>query len=775
MSENQRHYRTCTLCEAMCGIVIEHRGEQIVSIKGDPDDPLSRGHICPKAVALQDLQDDPDRIRQPLKRVGSGADAEWMPVSWESAYEEIEVRFKAIRGEHGKNSLAVYAGNPTAHSTGALLFLPNLIRAIGGRNRFSATSVDQLPHMLASYRMFGNQTLFTIPDLDRCEYLLVIGANPAASNGSLMSAGDPMGRIKGIRQRGGQVVVIDPRRTETADKADRHVFIRPGSDIFFVGALLQVIFAERLARPRHLAAMIDGLDALKAAVAGITPAVAARRTGIKADVIRQIAREFAANPHACAYSRCGTSMQASGQLTTWLVCALNVITGNLDHEGGMMFTRPAIDLVALSATNRSLQGSFGRFRSRVRGLPEFGGELPVAALAEEILTPGDGQIRGLLTHAGNPVLSTPNGRQLEQALDSLDCYVAIDYYLNETTRHAHFILPPTGPLERPYYDLVFNALAVRNVAKYSPALITKAPDARHDWQILLELTLRLSTEPGSERWQARATQRLVERLGLEGLLDILLRAGPYGQQPAWLRRATDLLAGNPLTAPLFSQVKAWLMQQVKQRGHLDQVLTGFGPLSPNARGLSLKTLKQHPHGLDLGPLKRVMPERLFTADKSIRLSPPEFLTGLAELLQAPASTAPTGPGHRLLVIGRRHVRSNNSWMHNAHRLVKGKDRCTVILHPEDAGALALSDGEHIMLRSRVGEIRLPVQISDSIMPGVASVPHGWGHDRPGAQLSVAAQHAGASLNDLTDDQELDPINGVAVLNGFWVRALNPAA
>ncbi len=775
MSESQRHYRTCTLCEAMCGIVIEHRGEQILSIKGDPDDPLSRGHICPKAVALQDLQDDPDRIRQPLKRIGEGASAEWMPVSWESAFEEIEVRFKAIRTQHGKNSLAVYAGNPTAHSLGAMLFLPNLIRAIGGRNRFSATSVDQLPHMLASYRMYGNQTLFTIPDLDRCEYLLVIGANPAASNGSMMSAGDPMGRIKAIRQRGGQVVVVDPRRTETADKADRHVFIRPGSDVWFVGALLQVIFSERLARPRHLAAMISGLDALKAAVADITPAVAARRTGIKADTIRDIARAFAASQHACAYSRCGTSMQTSGQLATWLVQALNIVTGNLDHEGGMMFTRPAIDLVALSASHRSLQGSFARFRSRVRGLPEFGGELPVAALAEEILTPGDGQIRGLLTHAGNPVLSTPNGRQLAGALDTLDCFVAIDCYLNETTRHAHFILPPTGPLERPYYDLVFNALAVRNVAKYSPALIAKSPDARHDWQILQELTLRLSTAPGSERWQARAAQRLVERLGLEGLLDILLRVGPYGQQPAWLKRATDLLADNPLTGPLFSQVKTWLLQRGRERNNLDQMLTSLGPLSPHARGLSLKVLKQNPHGVDLGPLQRMLPERLFTADKSIQLSPPEFLAGLATLLQAPATEAPKGPGRRLLLIGRRHVRSNNSWMHNSHRLVKGKDRCTVLLHPEDAEALALQDGEQITLRSRVGEIRLPVQISDGIMPGVASVPHGWGHDRPGARLTVAERHAGASLNDLTDELDLDPINGVAVLNGFWVRALKPAA
>ena len=766
MADTQQHFRTCHLCEAMCGIIIEHQGEQILSIKGDPDDPLSRGNICPKAVALQDLQSDPDRLRQPMKRVGT----EWMPVSWDHAYEEIENRFKAIRSEHSKHSLAVYAGNPTAHSAGAILFLPNLIRAFAGRNRFSATSVDQLPHMLTSYKLFGNQALFTIPDLDRCDHLLIIGANPGASNGSLMSAGDPMGRIKAIRQRGGRVTVIDPRRTETADKADEHVFIRPGSDLYLIAAMLQVIFAERLARPRHLSEMIDGLDALKQAVADFTPEHAADYTGISADTIRRLTRDFAASDHACAYSRCGTSMQQHGQLTTWLVTALNIVTGNLDHEGGMMFTRPAIDLVALSATGRGLQGSFGRFKSRVRELPEFGGELPVAAFAEEILTPGKDQIRGLITHAGNPVLSTPNGRQVEAALATLDCYVAVDYYINETTRHAHFILPPTGPLERPYYDVIFNTLAVRNVAKYSPPLLAKADDARHDWEILLELTLRMSTEPGSERWQARASQKLVQRLGLEGVLDILLRVGPYGQQAAWLQRASSLLSENALTAPLFGQVKTWLQRQVAQRGHLEKAIAGFGPFSGAAQGLSIRTLKQHPHGKDLGALQRAFPQRLFTDSQRIQLSPDDFIAALHAALKTAPTEQLAGPGHALLVIGRRHVRSNNSWMHNAHRLVKGKDRCTVLLHPEDAEALAISDGDSLTLRSRVGEISLPVQVSDSIMPGVASVPHGWGHDRAGTQLSIAEKHAGASLNDLTDDQDVDGVNGVAVLNGFWVRA-----
>ena len=762
----QRHLRTCHLCEAMCGIVIEHEGERILSIKGDPDDPLSRGHICPKAVALQDLQNDPDRIRQPMKRIGD----DWQAISWDTAFDEIEQRLKAVRAEHGRDAIAVYAGNPTAHSTGAMLFLPNLTRAAAGRNRFSATSVDQLPHMLASYRMLGNQALFTIPDLDRCEHLLIVGANPAASKGSLMSAGDPMGRIDGIRQRGGRVVLIDPRRTETADHADTHHFIRPGSDTWLLGALIQVIFDERLAHPRHLAEHIEGMDALRNAVKGMTPETAAGHTGIAADTIRQLARDFAASAHACCYTRCGTSMQTAGQLATWLAMALNVITGNLDHEGGLMLTRPAIDLVALSASKRGLQGSFGRFRSRVRGLPEFGGELPVAALAEEILTPGDGQIRALITHAGNPVLSTPNGRQVEQALQQLDCFVAIDIYRNESTAHAHYILPPTGPLERPHYDVVFNTLAVRNVAKYSPPLFTPPADARHDWQILLELTLRMSTDAGPTRWRARLAQRVTERLGLEGLLDVLLQVGPYGRRPAWLARNSQRLADNPFTGGLYAQVRDWLQGRIRTSGQLEKLVQSLGPFSPHARGLSLQTLKDHPHGVDLGPLQRMLPERLFTPGQRIVVCPEDFADGLAAFTARTPAPAPVGEGRDLLVIGRRHVRSCNSWMHNSHRLVKGKDRCTVIMHPQDADALGLASGEPVSLRSRVGEIALPVQVSDDIMPGVVSVPHGWGHDRAGSQLGIAAQHAGASINDLTDDQELDALNGVAVLNGFRVRA-----
>lgn len=770
MAETQRHHRTCHLCEAMCGIVIEHQGERILSIKGDPADPLSRGHICPKAVALQDLQHDPDRLRQPVKRVGDS----WRQVSWEDAYDEIERRFKQIRAEHGRNALAVYAGNPTVHSTGAMLFLPNLIRAVGGRNRFSATSVDQLPHMLASYRLFGHQALFPVPDLDRCEHLLIIGANPAASNGSMMSAGDPMGRIRDISRRGGQVVVIDPRRTETADKADRHVFIRPGSDAWLLASLLQVIFAERLARPRHLAELIDGLDALRAAVADVTPAVAARRTGIAADTIRQLAREFAASAHACVYTRMGTSVQQGGQVSTWLAYCLNIVTGNLDHEGGMMFTRPAIDLVTLSAASPSLQGSFGRFRSRVRGLPEFGGELPAAAMAEEMLTPGEGQIRGLLSHAGNPVLSTPDGRRMDEALAALDCYVAIDFYVNETTRHAHFILPPTGPLQRPHYDLALNTLAVRNVAKFAPPLLPRGEDERHDWEIMLELTLRLGSEPGPGRWRARAQQALVTRIGVEGVLDLLLRVGPYGQQPAWLRRLLARLDDDSPLAGLAAQIRAWLQTRVPGAESAGRALAGFGPLSGHARGLRLDTLREAASGVDLGALTRMLPSRLFTPEKRIRLSPPEFVEALAALLAKPAGDAPRGPGRKLLVIGRRDVRSNNSWLHNSQRLVKGKARCTALLHPEDAEALALRDGEHIQLRSRVGEISLPVQVSDSVMPGVVCVPHGWGHDRPGVRLGIAGAHAGASLNDLTDAQDIDPVNGVAVLNGFWVRGQRAA-
>lgn len=756
----QLHYRTCHLCEAMCGVVIEHDGQRVLSIKGDKKDSFSKGHVCPKAVALQDLHEDPDRLRTPVRRRGD----RWEEISWEEAYDEIETRLGEIRARDGKDAVALYFGNPTAHNPGALLLLPLLVQMMNTRNRYSATSVDQLPNMLASFGMFGHQALLPIPDLDRTDFFLCIGANPAASNGSVMSAGNVMGRIRAIRERGGRVVVIDPRRTETVESADEHLFISPGADVFLLAGMLNVIFAEKRVRLRHLKDHVEGVSALRTLVREFTPEAVEGLTGIPAVRIADLAREFASAKRAVCYGRVGTCVQEFGSLTTWLIYALNVVTGNLDHEGGAMFTHPAIDLVGATSAVAEVRGSFDRYRSRVRQLPEFGGEFPVAILAEEILTPGEGQIKALITHAGNPVLSTPNGRQLDEALSSLEFMVSIDIYLNETTRHADIILPPTGPLEHGHYDVVLNAAAVRNVAKYGPALFPKAANQRHDWQILMELSVRLGARNQAQRALLRATQAVVERLGLEGMLDLGLRSGPYGQRFDALGAVDRFLSSGPASG-LYKGIREQVLGLAKARRPLQQTLSAISAFSGQAQDLSMAVLKSNPHGVDLGPLRRSFPERLCTASGQIELVP-AFLAGdLARARQKLGTLGSEG----LVVIGRRHVRSNNSWMHNSYRLVKGKNRCTALMHPMDARARGIENGDMVSVRSRVGAIELPAQLSEDIMPGVVSVPHGWGHGRNGVRLATASAHAGVSLNDITDDHYVDLLTGMAVLNGVPVE------
>jgi anaerobic selenocysteine-containing dehydrogenase len=712
------HYRTCTLCEAMCGLVLETEGGRVAAIRGDAEDPFSRGHICPKGVALGDVHADPDRLRQPMRRTSGG----WRTVSWDEALDEAAERLGAVQRAHGRDAVAVYQGNPTVHNYGSLLYAPGFIRSLGTRNRFSATSVDQLPHHVAAYSMFGHQLLIPIPDLDRTDFFLVLGANPAVSNGSLMSAPDAAGRIKAIRRRGGTVVVIDPRRTETAALADRHHFIRPGTDALLLLALLHVVFAERLEKPGRMVELTQGLDAARAVAAEFTPERAAGVTGIAADEIRALARAFAMAPSAVCYGRCGVSTQEFGGLAHWLINLLNLVTGNLDRPGGAMFTLPAVDVL-----KRTRRGSHGRFRSRVRGLPEFGGELPVATLAEEILTPGPGRVRALVTSAGNPVLSTPNGAQLDRALAGLDFMVSVDFYLNETTRHAHLILPPTSPLEHDHYDLAFYTLSVRNAARYSPAVFSAPRGALHDWEIFLGLQRRL--ERGTK---ARLKHAALGALKPHGMLDMGLRTGPYG--------------------------------------------AGFRPFG---RGLSLRRLRRHPHGIDLGPLQPVLPDRLFTPNRKIDAAPAPLLADVdrlrARLLEGEADG--TGGGFDLLLIGRRQLRGNNSWMHNYPRLMKGRDRCTLLVHPTDAAARGVEAGTTVRVGSRAGSVEVPAELSDEVMPGVVSLPHGFGHARPRIGTTVAAAHPGASANDVTDERFLDALTGNAALNGVPVRvdALTPAA
>ncbi len=686
------------LCEAVCGLVVEMEDGAVRGVRGDPDDPFSRGHVCPKAAAIADVQNDPDRIREPLRREGST----WKPVSWKSALEEAGERLARIQRKHGRNALGVYIGNPTAHSYSAILGVPVFSRAVGTRARFSATSVDQLPQMLAALQMFGHQLLLPVPDVDRTRFFLVLGANPLASNGSLMTAGGIGRRLDELRKRGGKLVVVDPRRTETAAIADQHLAIRPGTDALLLLSLLHVVFEERLDRPLPAA---DGLAELRGAAARFPPARVAERTGIPADVIRTLARQFASAQTAVAYGRVGASTQEFGALTSWLTIALNAVTGNLDREGGFMFTTPAADMVGF-AERIGDRGHFGAWKSRVRGLPEFGGELPAATMAEEIETEGDGRIRGLVTFAGNPVLSTPNGARLDRALGKLDFMVSIDVYRNETTRHANLILPTCFGFERDHYDLILYVLAVRNTARYVKALVEPPAGVRPDFEVLLDLALSIRRHGGGRSDRVRDfILRAMRLLGERRVLDLLLRFGPHR--------------------------------------------------------LSLRKLARHPHGLDLGPLRPELARRM--AGKRVQLAPPIFL---ADLSRVEASLDRAADG--LVLIGRRALRSNNSWMHNSLRLVKGPAGCVLLIHPEDAAARGLRAGESARVTSRVGAVVVPIGVTDEISRGVVSLPHGWGHARDGAGLSVAADHAGVSLNDLTDEQSIDALCGNAAFSGVPV-------
>jgi anaerobic selenocysteine-containing dehydrogenase len=709
----------------MCGIEIRVQDGQRLDIRGDKDDPFSRGYICPKAAALQDIYYDKDRLRHPVRRTANG----WQRIEWDEAFDEVARNLKRIRATHGKNSTATYLGNPTVHSYGAMLFAPGFIKSLHTRNRFSATSVDQLAHHVAGYLMFGHQLLLPVPDLDRTEYFLILGANPAASNGSMMTAPGMNRRLQEIRERGGKVILIDPRRNETAKLADQHIFIRPGTDALLLLALLHVVFEEGLTRLGSLTSVTDGVELIEELVAEFPPAKVSAITGIDADQIRRLAREFASAESAVCYGRIGVSTQEFGGVCQWLINVLNTVTGNLDSPGGAMFTLPAFDPIT-SPESLAPRGSFGRWHSRVRKLPEFSGELPVATLAEEILTEGPGQIKALVTSAGNPVLSTPNGRELDRALAGLEFMVAIDFYINESTRHAHIILPPTSSLERGHYDIAFNLLAVRNTAKFSPPLFAPHEDARHDWEIFVELQTRMEGRFGSLK------RKMIRKFfGPERILDLGLRFGPYGTFGKWHRR------------PAHETTRSIRV--------------------PN---LNLRKLKKAVHGIDLGSLNPCLPDRLRTADKRIELAPEVLVKDIERVKAKFADEASAVPSNgNLLLIGRRQLRSNNSWLHNSLRLVKGKPQCTLLMNPQDAVHRDLKSGQQVSVRSRVGSVDVPIEITEEMMPGVVCMPHGWGHDRSGVQLEVAQQHAGESINDVTDNLAIDALCGTAAFNGTLVE------
>ncbi|NQV20278.1 MAG: molybdopterin-dependent oxidoreductase [Rhodospirillales bacterium] len=690
------HYWVCDLCEAVCGLEIKVSGSKIVSIKGDKDDPLSHGHVCPKAAALEDKQFDPDRLRQPMKRTGE----DWQPISWRDAIDYTADRLVEIQTKYGKDAVGTYFGNPAYHGAENPVYGEAFLQSLGTKNRYTVASMDQLPHAMVDYWLYGQGYFLSLPDIDRTQYLVVIGGNPLASMGSLMGAPYFKNRMKKLRGRGGKMVVIDPRRSETAEIADEHHFIRPESDTALLLGMLNTMIEEKLVDLDALPDFYDGLPEVIERVRPFTAERAAPVTGIKSDVIKRLAREFAAADGACLYGRIGTNTQMFGTTSAWVIEIINIVTGNLDRPGGMMFANAAFD-----PFGDGPGGSYNSYKSRVRGAPECLGELPVSVMAEEILTPGEGQIRAMVTLAGNPVLSFPNGSTVETALEQLEFMVSIDPYINESTRFADIILPPPGTFEGSRFDVVYSLLTVRNTARYYEPIFPKQDGALHNWEIFAEL---------GEAMARRQGQEIPPRVTPEEMIDAGLRAGPYGEQ-----------SGHPAA-------------------------------------LTLEKLKESPHGIDMGPMEPCLPDRLYTTNKRIQCAVPEVM---ADLNRVESDLFEAGQPDELVLIGRRQIRNKNSWMHNYKRLAKGKDRCVLFMHPIDLEERQLKDGQTVQLSSRIGEISVPVRSSDEMMRGVVSLPHGWGHGRKGTKIRTANAHPGVSINDITDNSRTDPISGNAAFSG----------
>ena len=727
------HYRTCPLCEATCGLELTMRDGTVVRVRGDRNDVFSKGYICPKGSLLHKLADDPDRLRSPLIK----RDGEFVEATWDEAFAAVAEGLGRVWDAGDRNAVAVYLGNPTVHNLGAMLGTKPFLRALGTRNLYSASTVDQMPRHVSSGAMFGRPDSIAVPDLDRTDYLLMLGANPAESNGSLCTAPDFMGRVAAIRARGGRVVVVDPRRTRTVHAADEHVTIRPGTDAWWLGAIVTEIARGPGCNLGALAPHVSGLDAVLAALAPLDAASVAERCGIDAATTRRIAVALSAAPTAAVYGRIGTHTTEWGTLASWLADVINVITGNLDRPGGAMFPTPAI---APSDEAREPGGrgwTAGRWASRVRGVPEVRGEFPVATLADEIETPGPGRVRALITHAGNPVRSAPNSERLDRALASLEFMVSIDIYLNETTRHADVILPSPSPLAKAHCDLAFMGLSVRNVVNYSPAIRpADHPDepGLGDFEIFATLAL-IASGLGPDADRAIVTGLMVSALATEGGFDVDHETAAATNKP-------------PVEA---------ILDLMLRRGWAD---------------LTLDDLRAHPHGIDLGALVPRLPAMLRTPSGTVELAAPPIMRE-AERLVAALATPPAGG---LVLIGRRHERSNNSWMHNIERLVSGRSRCTLEINPEDACAAGIADGDEALVESAAGSLVATAEVTDAIARGTVCLPHGWGHDVAGTRQRTAASTAGVNSNVLTTDDVIDPLSGNARLNGIpvSVRAVAPA-
>ncbi len=736
----RKTHATCTFCEATCGIEVESEGRRIARLRGDQHDPFSRGYVCPKAIGLRDLQEDPDRLRQPLRRTAKGFEE----IGWDEAYALAADGIARVREAGGPDSVAFYRGNPGVHDFSTLLACNVLSRTLGTKNVFSAGPTDTWPRYVQSASMYGGPLRATVPDVDRTDHLFIVGANPVVSNGSMMTAPGIRDRLGAIRDRGGRIIVIDPRRTETAKRADEHHFIRPGSDAAFLLAMVHALFEEGRVSLGSCEGFVNGLEDVEQQVRLFSPERVSLHCGIEASTIRRLARELSAATTAATYGRMGTCVQRFGTLASWAIDLLAILTGNLDRPGGSMFTNPAAPLHFVFEASGPVR--FGRWQSRAAGRDEVLGELPAPALAEEIETPGEGQVRALVTVAGNPARAYPNSERIERALGSLEFMVSLDCYVNETTRHADLILPPTGPLERSHYDIALNHFAVRNVAKWSPPVFEPEPGTRDTWTSALELGRRFmglesfelaqvdalvlqqfaSLALGASRWKAKLSLDAVleavgEEPGPERILEVIIRLGPRGD--------------------------------------------GCG-LDPE--GLTLARIRREEHGMDLGPLVPMLPGHVVTESGKIELAPERIVADLARL-EAWLGEEPQG-GLRL--VNRRDVRSMNSWLHNLPSLAKGRDRCTLQIHPDDALARGIESGDGVLVRTATGEIHVPAEVTADMMRGVASLPHGFGHRGDGIRLQVATKKPGANVNAVTDDAATDASSGASILFGSSVEVVS---
>ncbi|MFE5624359.1 molybdopterin-dependent oxidoreductase [Streptomyces virginiae] len=721
--------RICPLCEATCGLTLTIEGTTVTGARGDRDDVFSRGFICPKGAAFGQIDADPDRLRTPLVR----RDGRLREATWEEAYDAVAAAVPGLVREHGPQSVGVVLGNPNVHTMAGALYPPLLLKTLGTRNLFTASTLDQMPKHVSSGLLFGDPLAIPVPDLDRTDFLLLLGANPVESNGSLCTAPDFPGRLKALRARGGTLVVVDPRRTRTAALADRHLAPRPGSDVLLLAALAHTLLAERLAAPGGLEKHTEGLGELGAALGSFTPEAVAPACDLTADEIRSLARELAAAPTAAVYGRIGSCTVEHGTLASWLVDVLNILTGNLDRPGGALFP--------LSATDRTPRPAgpgkgftVGRWHSRVSGHPEAKGELPIAALAEEIETPGEGRIRTLIAIAANPVLSAPDGDRLDRALAGLDFMISVDPYLNETSRHAHVVLPPPPPAQSAHFDFAFNAFAVHNQARYSPPAVPLEEGRMDECEIHARLILAVSGLHGAP--PEAVDERVID--------DTLARAVTDEHSP--------LHGADPAAQAL------GLTGRTGPERRLDLMLR-LGPYE-----LGLDDLLKTPHGIDLGPLRPRLPEVLRTRSGRIELLPDPIAAELPAL-RATLADRPAA----LVLVGRRHLRSNNSWLHNVPALTGGSNRCTLHVHPQDAARLGLTDGGRARIAADGGSLEVPVEVTDTVRTGVVSLPHGWGHDRAGARLGVASAAPGVNVNQLLDGTRIDRLSGTAVLNAFPVE------